>query len=175
MGPAEATTRAFLTRARLSTYLAPKASMIRVMSLRVFAFSEDVEGPFYMDTYYASEDDRTLRGIETVLSKGMQVHLRISYTGGFETVAGVSLSAKDVFNEILIPCRTAALADGRLFDEGTVQGFPFRYVWQQSASTECETISIRTRGSWSVAHKITFIEDTWHRSNHDVDAFPAEQ
>jgi len=175
MEPAEASIRAFLTRARLSTYLAPKASMIRAMSFRVFAYSEDVDGPCYMDTYYAAEDDRTLRGVETVLSNKMQVHLRIRYTGGLETVDGAPLSAKDVFNGILRPCRTAALADGRLSDEGAVQGFPFRYVWQRSANTECETISIRTRGSWSVVHRVTFIEDIRQRSSRDGDAFHAKQ
>ncbi|UCE59277.1 MAG: hypothetical protein JSU63_17765 [Phycisphaerales bacterium] len=175
MEPAEASIREFLTRARLNTYLAPEASMIRVKCFSVFAYSEDADGPFYTDMYYASDDDRTLRGVETVLSNEMQVHLRISYTGGFEAVVGLPLSAKDIFNRILLPCRTAALADRRLFHEGVLQGFPYRYEWQQSANTECETISISTGGSWSVVHKITFVEETPLGASGDGDAFHAKQ
>lgn len=150
----------FLASARLATYIAEKPSKLRIGPFRVLGHFDAALDLVYTDTYYASDDDTVLRGTEFVLRPGSPGGLRINYSGGFQPTNGCPLSAREVLDQILKPCRRDALSGSRKEQEGQIGDNKYRYRWTVMGSVEQEVITAWFDGQWSTVHQIIFKEDS---------------
>jgi hypothetical protein len=152
--------RTFLTRARLATYVAEQPKDLRVGQVRVLGHFAPALGLVYIDTYYASDDDSVLRGTECVIRPGLTGGLRINYSGGFRPAKGLPLTAGQVFDNILKPCRRNALSESRNEQQGEVNGTRYRYCWTRMGSVEREKIAAWIDGRWVTVHEVIFEEES---------------
>jgi len=150
--------RSFLARARLHTYIAERVQKLHVGTYRVLGYSEPAGHLVYVDTYFASDDDSVLRGVEVVLDPGVDVLLRIAYHGGFRAPRDFPLTSRPILDRVLKPCRRVALTEGLHQQDGLLDDRPYRYRLIRSGNTEEETIEVNHNGDWLVVHDILFTE-----------------
>jgi len=141
---------------RLGGYVSTASAKLRVGSFRVLASSTDLDGLLYVDVYQPSDDDTHLVGREFLISPRMRILKSVKYRGGFRPSSKTSLSPREVFNEILKPCRSKYFSDGQSVQECEVRGYKCRYTYQVSQDDEHEVIALQTENGWETLHELRF-------------------
>lgn len=141
---------------RLGGYLSGSCPRLRIDSFRVLACGSNLDGLLYLDVYHASADDTRLVGIEFLISPSMQVLKSVSYVGRFRPTAKATITAREIFSEVLKPCRSRYLSLGQSLQECEVRGHRCRYTYEVTQDEEHEVIALHTGDGWETVHEVRF-------------------
>jgi hypothetical protein len=145
-----------LAQGRLGGYLSGSCPKLRIDSYRVLAFGNDLDGLLYLDVYHASADDTQLVGMEFLISPSMDILRSVSYSGGFRPPSKATITAREVFNEILKPCRSRYLLQRESSQECDFRGHRCRYTYEMTPNEEREVIALKTGHGWETIHEVRF-------------------
>ena len=144
------------TKGRLGGYLSRSCPRLRIDSFRVLACANNLDGFLYLDVYKASANDTQLVGREFLISPSMQILKSVSYIGGFRIPEKTTITAREIFNNVLKPCRYRYLSLGKRLQECKVRGQRFRYTYQVTQNNEHEVIALKNDDGWETVHEIRF-------------------
>jgi hypothetical protein len=112
--------------------------------------------PADLVVYHASADDTRLVGREFLFSPDMHILRQVSYVGGFRPPSEGNITAREVFDEILKPCRSRYLLLRKSSQECDFRGLRCRYTYETKPNEECEVIALETGRGWETIHEVSF-------------------